>query len=126
MSKMLDCLVSYIGLDENERPTYQRYFCYHIVAGPGPTAEAGVAAITTLAVHDEGQRCTSCQHFHAVAAGGAAAALAMAIRYLDAYHQMDHLRKAQSAIRGLDPDPSAKTGPIPEPIFHASRGVGVL
>ena len=34
MTEMLDCLVSYIGLDENERPTYQRYFCYHIVAAP--------------------------------------------------------------------------------------------
>jgi hypothetical protein len=101
MTQMLDCLVNYFGLDENERPGYGRYFSYHVVAGPGPRAAGGVASITTLALQDEGERCTSCQHFHAVEAGGPEAAIAAALRYLDAYHQQDHLLKVQSAIRGL-------------------------
>jgi hypothetical protein len=101
MTQMLDCLVSFFGLDEDERAGFQRYFCYHVIAGPGPTAGAGVASITTLALHDESQRCASCQRFHTVEAGGPAAALAAALRYLDAYHEQGHLRKVQSDIRGL-------------------------
>jgi hypothetical protein len=102
---MLDCLVSYFGLDEAERADVRRYFCYHIVAGPGPTTGAGAASITTLALHDETQRCTYCQNFHMVKTGGPAAAMAAAVRYLDAYHERDHLRKVQSDIRGLQGDP---------------------
>jgi hypothetical protein len=94
-------MVSYFGLDEEERPTYQRYFCYHIVAGPGPTAGAAVASIMTLSVHDRAERCTYCRNFHTVEAGGPAAALAAAVRYLDAYHERDHVRKVQSDIRDL-------------------------
>ena len=101
MNRIMDCLVSYFGLDENGRPTYRRYFCYHIVAGPGPTVGSGVASITTLAVYDKHERCTSCQHFHAVDAGGPAAAMTKALRYLDAYHSRDRLRRAQSDLRDL-------------------------
>jgi len=101
MTQLLDCLVNYFGLDENERPGYRRYYCYHVVAGPGPRVGGGVASITTLALHDETQRCTSCQHFHAVETGGPEAAIAAAVRYLDAYHDGDHLWKVQSDIRGL-------------------------
>ena len=72
--QILDCLVSYFGLDEAERPTYQRYFHYHIIAGPGPTAGSGVASITTLAIYDKVERCTSCPNFHVVGSGGPAAA----------------------------------------------------
>jgi hypothetical protein len=122
MARMLDCLVSYFGLDENERPTYQRYFCYHVVAGPGPTAGAGIATITTLAVHDEDERCTSCRHFFAVPTGGPLAALATAGRYLDAYHQRDHLRKVRSEVRGLDEDRASDAALSPEMPFGASRG----
>jgi hypothetical protein len=104
MTRMLDCMVSYFGLDEDERVGVQRYFCYHIFAGPGPTTGAGVATITTLAVHDEVFRCTYCKKFHTVEAGGPAAAIATAVHYLDAYHEHDHLRKAQSDIRGLEGD----------------------
>src|SRR5262245_56788037 len=67
---MLDCLLSYFGLDENDRPGFRRYFCYHVLAGPGPTAGAGVAVILTLAVHSDTERCDSCQHFHTVESGG--------------------------------------------------------
>jgi len=101
MMRMLDCLVSYFGLDENKRPGLQRYFCYHIVAGPGPTPGAGVASITTLALHDEAERCTYCQNFHMVEAGGPAAAMAAAVHYLDAHHEQDHLRKVQSDTRSF-------------------------
>ena len=89
MTRMLDCLVSYFGLDENERAGFQRYFCYHIAADPGPTTGAGVASITTLALHDECQRCTYYQNLHTVETGGPAAALTVAIHYLDAYHDGD-------------------------------------
>ena len=104
MAPMLDCLVNYFGLDENKRPEFRRHFCYHILAGPGPTADSGVASITTLAVYDETQRCTYCEHVHMAETGGPAAAIAAAIRYLDSYHEPDRLRRVQSDIRGLDND----------------------
>ena len=107
MTQLLDCLVGYFGLDEADQPTCRRYYCYHIMAGPGPTAGAGVASITTLAIHDEAERCTSCQHFHMADTGGPEAALARAIHYLDAYHAAGHLRRVQSEIRGLANDPPA-------------------
>ena len=105
MKRILDCLVSYFGLDEKGRPSYRRYFCYHIVAGPGPTAGSGVASITTLAIYDENERCTSCQNFHAVDTGGPAAAITRALRYLNAYHGKDRLRRVQSEFRDLVIDP---------------------
>src|SRR5690349_20359804 len=111
MKRMLDCLVNCFALDENGRLGYRRYFCYHVVAGPGPTVGAGVAAMTTTAVHNEAERCTYCPNFDAVDAGGAAAALAAALRYLDAYHQSDHLLKVQSDVRGNPtPDPVPPDG----------------
>jgi hypothetical protein len=80
MTRILDCLVNYFGLDNNERAVFRRYFCYHILAGPGPTAESSVASITTLAVSDETERCTYCQTVHTAETGGPAAAIAAAIR----------------------------------------------
>ncbi len=108
MTQMLDCMVNYFGLDEDERPGYRRYVCYHIVAGPGPTEGSGVASITTVAIYDDSERCTYCQHLHAVDTGGPAAALAKAIRYLDSYHASDRMRRIQSAIRDLGGDPPAE------------------
>jgi hypothetical protein len=109
MMGTLDCLVSYFGIDENDRPTYRRYFCYQVIGGPGPTDGAGVAVVTTLAVHDEADRCTSCQRFHAVETGGAEAAIAAALRYLDSYHEQDHVQKVQSDIRGgKNQEPNSK------------------
>jgi hypothetical protein len=101
---MVDCLVSYFGLDEDGRPEYRRYFAYHIIAGPGPTRGSAVAYVTTLALSDESQRCTYCKNAHKAEVGGPAAALAAAVHYLDVYHERDRLRKVQSAIRGLDGD----------------------
>ena len=101
MAPLLDCLVSYFGLDEYGRPSDWRYFCYHVLAGPGPTPGSGAAAVVTVAVYDESKRCTYCKHFHTVEAGGPAAALAAALRYLDAYHGSDRLHKVLSATRGL-------------------------
>jgi hypothetical protein len=122
MKRILDCLVNYFGLDEEGRPTYRRYFCYHVVAGPGPTPEAGVASVTTLAVHDDGERCTYCRPLHTVEAGGPAAALEEALRYLDSYHERDRLRKMQSDIRGPQSDRVAEAAPSPERRASASRG----
>src|SRR5438046_2008658 len=42
-TQILDCLVNYFGLDEGERPGCQRYFCYHVLAGPRPRAGGGIA-----------------------------------------------------------------------------------
>jgi hypothetical protein len=69
--------VNYFGPDHREGMP-MRYFFYHILGGPGPTAEGGVAHITTLAVSDERERCTFCQMVHAVKTGGPAAAIAKA------------------------------------------------
>lgn len=104
MAQILDCLVSYFGLDEQGEPVLGRYYCYHVLGGPGPTAEAGLATITTLAVYDERQRCTYCQAVHAVETGGPAAAVAKAVSYLDTIHQDKHVRKVQSELRGLGGD----------------------
>src|SRR6267142_1486876 len=101
MTRMLDCLVSYFGLDEDERAGVQRYYCYHIIAGPGPTTGAGVASITTLALHDETERCNFCQNFHTVKTGGPVAAVVHAIRYLDSLHRGKRVQKVQTDIRGL-------------------------
>jgi hypothetical protein len=121
MTQMLDCLVSYFGLDGDERPGYRRYFCYHIVAGPGPTLGAGVAAVTTVAVYDEAQRCTYCQKFHTAEAGGPAAALAAAVRYLDAFHRPDHVTKVQSEVRGLAGEQARDAVRSPDTRFRAAR-----
>jgi hypothetical protein len=106
MRQILDCLVNYFG-PPNREGMPLRYFFYHILGGPGPTAEGGVAHITTLAVSDERERCATCQMVHAVQTGGPAAAIAKAIRYLDAWHEGDRLRKVQSPLRGLDSEPPA-------------------
>jgi hypothetical protein len=110
MARILDCLVSYFGLDEREQPGYQRYFCYHVLAGPGPTAGSGLALVTTRAIHDPAEGCTSCEAVHQVEAGGPAAALAAALHYLDSYHRADHLRRVQSEVRGLDDFSAADLG----------------
>jgi hypothetical protein len=98
MTRMLDCLVSYFGLDESERPGYRRYFCYRVLAGPGPTTSAGIASIRTLAIRDEFEPWTVSQPFHTVESGGPAAAIDEAVHYLDALHCCDHVRKIQSAV----------------------------
>jgi hypothetical protein len=113
MTRMLDCLVNYFGLDEFDRPGYRRYFCYHIVAGPGPTPGAGVAWITTLAIYDSIQGGTYCNPLYAVDTGGPEAALAKAIACLDANHGRDRLRRVQSEVRGLGGDPPAEAAPAP-------------
>jgi hypothetical protein len=117
---MIDCLVSYFGLDEDEQPEYRRYFAYHIVAGPGATPGSGVAYVTTLALSDESQRCTYCKNAHKADLGGPAAALAAAVHYLDVYHERDRLRKVLSGIRGLDGNRLTATfanGLAPSPAF---------
>ena len=116
MNQLLDCLVSYFGLDEEEQPTYRRYFCYHIIAGPGPSAGSGVAAITTVAIHTQAERCAYCQNWHTVVTGGPQAALVAALDYLDSYHEQDHLRRVRSEIRGLGTQtPASGSLPVMQP-----------
>ncbi len=99
MAEMMDCLVNYFNRDLGENGLPRRYFSYHVVAGPGPTPDSGVATVATLAVFDPGERCDTCAVFHAVREGGPAAAIARAVRYLDAYHEQDRLQKVQTVIR---------------------------
>src|SRR5262249_7051206 len=99
MAEIMDCLVNYFSLDSRADGMPRRYISYHIVAGPGPTDDSGVASIATLAVLDPTERCDYCTVFHAVQEGGPAAAIAKAIQYLDAFHEEDRLRKVQTAIR---------------------------
>jgi hypothetical protein len=131
MAQILDCLVSYFGLDEQQKPVLGRYYCYHIVGGPGPTTESGVASITTLAVYDEDERCSYCQTLHLAERGGPSAAIAQAVRYLDTIHQGKHVRKVQSELRGLaedrpadaaSPAPTASVGYRHAPTGQASAG----
>jgi hypothetical protein len=99
MAEMLDCLVSYFSEDVNAEGTPRRYLSYHVLAGPGPSPDSGVASITPLASYDENAICDSCERVFAVKAGGPAAAIEAALVYMDAYHEGDRLRKVQSEIR---------------------------
>jgi rhodanese-related sulfurtransferase len=118
MGQPLDCLVNYFSHNEDGAGMPSRYFVYHVVGGPGATAGAGVAVVHTLAVYAGGQRCESCQDFHVVRDGGPAAAIDKALRYLDAFHADDRLRKVRSAIRGggpVDGAPLLPADPDAEP-----------
>jgi hypothetical protein len=97
---MLERLVTYYGLGEDGRPSFRRFLSYKIIAGPGPTEGSGLASILTVAVSNPTERCDYCQTVHTVETGGAAAAVAAAVRYLDAYHRGDLLRKVESDARG--------------------------
>ena len=99
MAEMLDCLVSYFSQDANDEGLPRRYLSSHVVAGPGPSPEGGVASITPLAAYDENEICGTCERVFAVKAGGPAAALEEALVYMDAYHEGDRLRKVQSEVR---------------------------
>jgi hypothetical protein len=99
MAEMLDCLVNYFSEDTNAEGMPRRYLSYHVVAGPGPSPEGGVASITPLAAYHENEICGTCERVFAVKAGGPAAAIEEALLYMDAYHEGDRLRKVQSEIR---------------------------
>ncbi len=96
--EMVDCMANYFGFDDEGE--LNRYFCYHVIGGPGPRPGSGVASIALIAVNDKTERCIGCQDFQVVETGGPAAAVAKALRYLDAYHDEDRLRKVQTALRG--------------------------
>jgi hypothetical protein len=99
MAEMMDCLVNYFSLEVNDEGMPRRYYSYHVVGGPGPTANGGVATIATVAAYNEDHVCDSCQTFFAAKAGGPMEAIAKALRYLDAYHEQDRLRKVGTDIR---------------------------
>jgi hypothetical protein len=99
LRRVLDCVVNYFGSNEDDDRLPRRLFSYHVIGSPGRRPGEGIAAIVTLAVAPESERCTSCQTYHLVKTGGPEAAVAKAIRYLDAYYQGDHVRKVQSEVR---------------------------
>jgi hypothetical protein len=99
MAQILDCLVNYFSEDTNAEGMPHRYLSYHVVAGPGPSPEGGVASITPLAAYDENEICNTCERVFGVHSGGPAAAIKEALVYMDAYHEGDRLLKVQSEIR---------------------------
>jgi hypothetical protein len=110
MAEMFDCLVSYFSEDTNDEGMPHRYLSYHVVAGPGPLPEGGVASITPLAAYDENEICDTCERVMAVQAGGPAAAMQEALIYMDAYHEASGLRKVQSEMRSLSARTEAARG----------------
>jgi hypothetical protein len=98
-AEMMDCMVSYFSHNGDSAGPPRRYYCYHLVAGPGPTDEAGVATITTLAVHEGDRPCDYCAKWFFAETGGPEAALARALRYLDAFHDGRRLRRVVSQVR---------------------------
>jgi hypothetical protein len=125
--EIVDCLASYFGFGDDGELT--RYFCYHVIGGPGPTPAGGVASIVPLSVYDQGERCISCQYFHVATTGGPAAAVEKALRYLDAYHAEDRLRRVQTDLRGLSDDATAaarSTGGPPSCGAESARAVAAL
>jgi hypothetical protein len=106
MGEMSDCMVSYFSSNGDSDGVPRRYYCYHVVAGPGPSADAGVATITTLAVHEGEGPCSYCRNCFFAPSGGAEAALAQALRYLDAFHQGHRLHKVVSETRPSAPAPA--------------------
>jgi hypothetical protein len=101
LRRVLDCVVNYFGDNEDGDGLPQRLFSYHVIGSPGRTSGEGIAAVTPLTVSPPSERCTSCQYFHFVKTGGPEAAVAKALRYLDAYHQGDRLRKVLSEVRSF-------------------------
>lgn len=99
MPEMLKCLVSYCSEDTNAEGLPRRYLAYHVVAGPGPAPDGGVASITPLAAYDEDAICEKCERVLAVKAGGPAAAMEEALVYMDAYHEGGGLRRVRSELR---------------------------
>lgn len=124
--EIVDCLASYFGFGDDGE--LSRYFCYHVIGGPGPTPGAGVASVVLLAVYDEGERCVGCRDFHVAPTGGPAAAVEKALRYLDAYHEEDRLRKVQTALRDLSGDRGASgargAGASPSHDAEPARALG--
>jgi hypothetical protein len=101
MAELLDCMVNYFSINDSGESPPRFYYCYLVVAGPGPTGEAGVATSTTLAVHSGDRPCESCQKTFFAHQGGPKAALAQALHYLDAFHEGQYLRKVVSQGRRL-------------------------
>ena len=101
MAEILDCFVNYFSDDTNDEGMPRRYLSYHVVAGPGPNPESGVASITPLATYYEVEICATCERVFAVQAGGPTAAIEEALIYMDGYHEGDRLRKVQSEFRKI-------------------------
>ena len=112
--QVLDCLVSYFGLDEKRnRPTSGISITTSSPAR-GSTAGSGVASITALAIYDKADAAPPARTSTSSAAG-VRRPLAKAIQYLDAYHAEDRLRKVQSDVRGLGGEPQAANAPLTRP-----------
>ncbi|HMF12369.1 MAG TPA: hypothetical protein VKE94_08685 [Gemmataceae bacterium] len=108
--EILDCFVIYFSEDTNDEGIPRRYLSYHVVAGPGPGPESGVASISPLAAYYEVEICSACERVFAVKSGGPAAAMEEALVYVTGYHEADGLRKVQSEIRKIAvlPGPSGQ------------------
>jgi len=109
--EIVDCLANYFGF--NDDGELNRHFCYHVIGGPGPTPGGGVASVVLLSVYDEAERCLGCRAVHVAPTGGPAAAVEMALSYLDAYHGQDRLLKVRTGLRDLSGGDEAARSPAP-------------
>lgn len=100
MAEMLDCLVNYFSGDTSEDGLPRLYVCYQIISGPGTTEGGGLASISILSANHSGIW-ESSQRLHAVKEGGPEAALAKALRYVDAFHDDNYVRKVQTETRSI-------------------------
>ena len=105
--EILECFVNFFSEDTNDEGMPRRYLSYHIVAGPGPNPESGVASITPLASYYEIEICATCERNFAVKTGGPAAAIEEALVYMHGYHEADNLRNVQSEVRRIAVIPDA-------------------
>src|SRR5438552_17041869 len=98
MAEILDCLVNYFSADTNAEGMPRRYLSYHVVAGPGPRPEGGVASIRPLAAYDENEMCNTCKRAFPVSAGGPAAAIEQSLVCRGAYSASARLQKVRLEI----------------------------
>ena len=119
MTAMIDCMVNYFGGDESDAPT--QYFCYHVVGGPGPTEDEGIATITALSAYKDDEKCDACESYFFVAkTGGPEAAINKALEFLEGYHAGERLRGVRTEIRRSPAAPERVS--VADPCFGKIAG----
>jgi hypothetical protein len=115
MAEMMDCLVNYFSIHADAEGIPYRFFSYHVVGGPGPTEDEGVATITALSAYKDDEKCEACEsYFFTAKTGGPAAAINKALEFLEGYHAGERLRSVRTEIRRGRHAAEPLTGAHPE------------
>jgi hypothetical protein len=97
---MMDCLVNYFSMHADEAGIPYRFFSYHVVGGPGPSEDGGVATITALSAYKDEEKCAACESYFFVSkTGGPEAAINKALEFLEGYHAGERLRSVRTEVR---------------------------